>query len=346
MSDPNKRVAILSPIAWRTPPRQYGAWETVASNVTEGLVARGWDVTLFATADSLTRAHLHAVLDNGYEEDSNVDSKVAEYLHISEVFEHAAEFDLIHSHYDFMPLSYTRLIRTPVITTIHGFSSTKIMPIYQKYRDGYFVSVSNSDRATGLNYLATVYNGIDLSLYPLQECGGNDLIFLGRIHPDKGVHLAIEVARLCGMRLIIAGIIQDKAYFREQIEPHLDDQNVRYIGSVDVRGKNELFSRARALLHLNTIPERFGLVLVEANAAGVPVIAMDLGSCREVIKDGQTGFLVDNVTEAVRALGRISEIDRRACRDHVRQYFSLDTMVEGYERVYSMIFDLEANRRA
>jgi glycosyltransferase involved in cell wall biosynthesis len=345
MTKPDKRVAVLSPIAWRTPPRQYGAWETVASNVTEGLIARGWDVTLFATADSVTRAHLHAVLDRGYEEDSAVDSKVAEYLHISEAFEHAAEFDLIHSHYDFMPLSYTRLIKIPVLTTIHGFSSPKIMPIYQKYRDGYFVSVSDSDRATGLNYLATVYNGIDLSLYPLQECGGDDLIFLGRIHPDKGVHLAIEVARLTGMRLIIAGIIQDKAYFREQIEPHLNDQNILYIGPVDVKGKNELFARARALLHLNTIPERFGLVLVEANAAGVPVIAMDLGSCREVIKHGQTGFLVDSVTEAVRAVERISEIDRPACRSRVRQYFSIETMVDGYERVYSTIFDLEAKRR-
>jgi glycosyltransferase involved in cell wall biosynthesis len=344
MRDPNKRVAILSPIAWRTPPRQYGAWETVASNVTEGLIARGWDVTLFASGDSVTRAHLHAVLDRGYEEDSTIDPKVAEYLHISEAFEHAAEFDLIHSHYDFMPLSYTRLVKTPVLTTVHGFSSAKIMPVYQKYHDGYFVSVSDSDRATGLNYLATVYNGIDLSLYPFQEFSGDDLIFLGRIHPDKGVHLAIEVARLCGMRLIIAGIVQDKAYFREQIEPHLNDQDVLYIGPVDVRGKNKLFARARALLHLNTIPERFGLVLVEANAAGVPVIAMDLGSCREVIKDRQTGFLVDSVTEAVRAVGRISEIDRSACRSRVRQYFSIETMVDGYERVYSTILDLEAKR--
>jgi glycosyltransferase involved in cell wall biosynthesis len=341
----NKRVAILSPIAWRTPPRQYGAWETVASNVTEGLVSRGWDVTLFASGDSVTQAQLHAVVDKGYEEDPAADSKVAEYLHISEAFEHAGEFDLIHSHYDFMPLSYTRLIKTPVLTTIHGFSSAKIMPMYQKYHDGYFVSVSDSDRAIGLNYLATVYNGIDLSLYPFQECGGDDLIFLGRIHPDKGVHLAIEVARLSGMRLIIAGIIQDKGYFREQIEPHLDGQNILYIGPVDGKGKNELFARARVLLHLNTISERFGLVLVEANAAGVPVIAMDLGSCREVIKDGQTGFLVDSVTEAIRAVGQISEIDRSACRSRVRQYFSIEKMVDGYERVYSTIFDLEAKRR-
>ena len=345
MMIPNKRVAVLSPVAWRTPPERYGAWETVASNVAEGLVARGWDVTLFATGDSVTRAHLHAVVKKGYEEDPCVDPKVAEYLHISEAFEHSSEFDLIHSHYDFMALSYTRLVKTPVLTTIHGFSAPQIMPVYEKYRDGYFVSISDSDRASGLNYLATVYNGIDLGLYPLQKSSGDDLVFLGRIHPDKGVHLAIEVARLAGLRLLIAGIVQDDAYFREKVEPYLDDQNIRYIGPVDVPGKNELFSRARALLHLNTIPERFGLVLAEANAAGVPVIAMDLGSCREVIEDGKTGFVVKSVAEAARALERLSEVDRRACRNRVSQYFSVDTMVEGYERVYATIFDLEAKKR-
>jgi len=241
-------------------------------------------------------------------------------------------------------LTYIRLVKTPVLTTIHGFSSPRIMPVYEKYRDGYFVSISNSDRAPGLNYLATVYNGIDLSLYPLQELGGDHLIFLGRIHPDKGVHLAIEVARLSGLPLLIAGIIQDQTYFREQVEPHLD-RTIRYVGPVDVPGKNELFARARALLHLNTIPERFGLVLAEANVAGVPAIAMDLGSCREVIKDGQTGFLVNNANEAVRALERLSEIDRSACRQRVQQCFSVETMVEAYERVYSTIFDLEAEKR-
>jgi glycosyltransferase involved in cell wall biosynthesis len=341
MTIPDKRVAVLSPVAWRTPPRQYGAWETVASNITEGLVARGWDVTLFASRDSVTRAHLHAVVDKGYEEDSGADPKVAEYLHISAAFEHAAEFDLIHSHYDFMALAFTRLVKTPVLTTIHGFSSPKIMPVYQKYRDGYFVSISDSDRAPGLNYLATVYNGIDLSLYPLQECSGDDLIFLGRIHPDKGVHLAIEVARRSGLPLLIAGIIQDETYFRERVKPQLDNQLIRYVGPVGVQGKNELFARALALLHLNTIPERFGLVLAEANAAGVPVIAMDLGSCREVIKNGQTGFLVNNVNEAVETLPRLSKIDRNACRQRVQQCFSIETMVEAYERVYAAIFERE-----
>jgi glycosyltransferase involved in cell wall biosynthesis len=346
MTKTKKRIAVLSPVAWRTPPRRYGAWETVASNITEGLVTRGWDVTLFATGDSVTRAGLHAVVDRGYEEDSTVDPKVAEYLHISEVFERAADFDLIHSHYDFMALTYTRLISTPVLTTIHGFSSPQIMQVYQKYRDGYFVSISESDRAPGLNYLATVYNGIDLSLYPLQPAYGDDLIFLGRIHPDKGVHLAIEVARQSGWPLLIAGIIQDKTYFEEQVEPHLDDRQIRYIGPVDVPGKNKLFASARALLHLNTIPERFGLVLAEANAAGVPVIAMDLGSCREVIEDGRTGFLVNNVNEAVQALQKLSEIDRAACREHVQQRFSIDTMVDAYERVYDNIFDHETKKRS
>ncbi len=341
-----KRIAILSPVAWRTPPRQYGAWETVASNITEGLVARGWDVTLFASGDSVTQARLHAVVGQGYEEDAAADPKVAEYLHISEAFEHAAEFDLIHSHYDFMALTYSRLIHTPVLTTIHGFSSPKIMPVYQKYRDGYFVSISDSDRAPGLNYLGTVYNGIDLSLYPLQQSPGEDLVFLGRIHPDKGVHLAINVAHQSGQNLVIAGIIQDKTYFHQKVEPHLDQSQIRYLGPVDVAGKNELFARARALLHLNTIPERFGLVLAEANAAGVPVIAMDLGSCREVIEDGKTGFLVNDVNEAVQALRKIPTIDRAACRQRVEQRFSIATMVGAYERVYTKIFDLEDRKRS
>ncbi len=339
-----KRVAVLSPVAWRTPPRQYGAWETVASNLTEGLVARGWDVTLFATRDSITQARLHAVIERGYEEDPAVDPKVAEYLHIAEVFEHA-DFDLIHSHYDFMPLSYSRLVSTPILTTIHGFSSPKIMPVYEKYRSGYYVSVSDADRAPTLNYLATVYNGIDVSLYRFQERAGEHLIFLGRIHPDKGVHLAIEVARRSGRHLIIAGIVQDEAYFHERIEPHLDGQTADYVGPVGVPAKNKLFAQASALLHLNTIPERFGLVLAEANAAGVPVIAMDLGSCREVIEDGQTGFLVSTPKQAVQALGRLAEIDRSTCRRRVEEHFSIAAMVAAYEHVYARIFELEERKR-
>jgi len=305
-------------------------------------VARGWDVTLFASGDSITAARLHAVVKQGYEEDRSIDPKVAEYLHISEVFEHAAEFDLIHSHYDFMALTYSRLVRTPVVSTIHGFSSPQILPVYRKYRDGYFVSISDSDRLDGLNYIATVYNGIDISLYPFQERAGEDLVFLGRIHPDKGVHLAIEVARKSGRRLIIAGIVQDAAYFEQRIQPHVDGSSVCFIGAVDVACKNALFAQAYALLHLNTIPERFGLVLAEANAAGVPVIAMDLGSCREVISDGVTGILVSDADEAVRGLELVRGIKRRACRRRVEECFSVECMVGQYERVYATVLEREA----
>ena len=332
-------MAILAPVAWRTPPVHYGAWETVAGNIAEGLVARGWEVTLFATGNSITTAKLHAVVEYGYEEDREIDPKVAEYRHLPEVFEHADQFDLIHSHYDFMALSFSRLVTTPILTTIHGFSSPKIMPIYKKYRDSNFVSISDSDRCDELNYLATVYNGIDLTLYPFHETGGGDLVFLGRIHPDKGVHLAIEVAHTCEQHLIIAGIIQDESYFQNQIEPHIDGRNVSFIGPVDIEGKKQLFARASALLHLNTIPERFGLILAEANAAGLPVIAADLGSCREVIEHEVTGFLVADIPEAVAAVNRISEIDRRACRRRVEERFTIETMVKGYEAVYAKILN-------
>jgi glycosyltransferase involved in cell wall biosynthesis len=334
-----KKIAMLAPVAWRTPPRRYGAWETVASNITEGLVARGWDVTLFATADSMTTAKLHAVVPCGYEEDCDVDPKVAEYLHISECFERAHEFNLIHSHYDFMALTYSRLVQTPVLTTIHGFGSPKILPVYHKYDNVYYVSISDSDRDPGLNYVATVYNGIDLELHQFFPHAGEDLVFLGRIHPDKGTHLAIEVAQRTGRRLLVAGIIQDAGYFDTKVKPHVDDDTIRYIGPVGPEERNELLSTAYALLHLNELPERFGLVLAEANASGVPVIAYDRGSCREVIAHEVTGFLVNNVEEAAAALEHVPQLDRRACRQRVEQKFSREAMVEGYEKVYDRIFD-------
>lgn len=328
---------MLSPVAWRTPPRRYGAWETVASNLTEGLVERGWEVTLFATADSITRARLCSVVDRGYEEDPAIDPKVAEYLHISNCFERADEFDLIHSHYDFMALTYSRLVKTPVVTTIHGFSSPQIMPVYHKYANGNFVSISNCDRCPELSYRATVYNGIDCQLYPFQERPGEALAFLGRIHPDKGLHLALEVARDSGRQLLIGGIIQDREYFETRVEPWLDQDQFVYLGALDVAEKNQLFARSLAVLHLNTIPERFGLVMAEANCAGIPVVAMDLGSCREVIADRQTGYLVQSVAEAVAAVDQVGQLDRRACRRRVEELFSIAAMVDGYEAVYRSI---------
>jgi glycosyltransferase involved in cell wall biosynthesis len=262
-------------------------------------------------------------------------------LHISEVFEHASEFDLIHNHFDYLPLTYSRLVSTPILTTIHGFSSPQIMPVYYKYKDNYFVSISDSDRAEGLNYLATVYNGINLSEFTFTNTPGNALLVYGRIHPEKGFHLAIEVAKRSGRRLIIAGLIQDRRYFEREIVPHIDGKNIKYVGTVSVKERDNLLRKAYAVLHLNTIPERFGLVMVESMAAGVPVIAMDLGSCREVIADGKTGFLVNDVDGAVKAVEKIPEISRQACRQRVEKNFSLDVMTENYEKVYHQIFQLE-----
>jgi len=341
----SKRIAVLSPVAWRTPPRAYGAWETVASNITEGLVANGWDVTLFATKDSITNAKLQAVIERGYEEDKTQEPKVCECLHISMVVEHADEFDLIHNNFDFIPLTYSRLIKTPILTTIHGFSSPEILKVYRKYKDNYYVSISNADRDKELSYLATIYNGIDLSNLTFRPEAGNKLVFLGRIHPDKGTHLAIEVAKLCGLDLVIAGIIQDHAYFDNYLKPHINDSSIRYIGPVNPVQRDALFKEAYVLLHLNTIGERFGLVIAEAMSAGVPVIAMDLGSCREVIVDKVTGYLVNNVEEAVKAVSKIDLIERNRCRQHVKEHFTIARMVSEYEKVYEEIFQREAKKK-
>ena len=340
-----KRIAVLSPVAWRTPPRAYGAWETVASNIAEGLVSRGWDVTLFATGESITRAKLHAVIEKGYEEDKTQIPKVCECLHISEIMEKADEFDLIHNNFDYIPLTYSRLIKTPILTTIHGFSSPEILKVYRKYKDGYFVSISDSDRDKELPYLATVYNGIDLSNITYRATGGDKLVFLGRIHADKGTHLAIEVAKKCGKNLIIAGIIQDQDYFDGLVKPHINDSSIQYIGAVDPIGRDTLFKEACGVIHLNTIPERFGLVMAESMAAGIPVIAADLGSCREVIVDGQSGYLVNNIEEAVQAVGKIDKIKRSKCRQHVEENFTIERMVCGYEKVYEEIFRREAKKK-
>ncbi|NCC32514.1 MAG: glycosyltransferase family 4 protein, partial [Chloroflexia bacterium] len=245
------RVAMLAPIAWRVPPRHYGPWERVVSLLTEGLVARGVEVTLFASADSVTNAHLAAVCPRPYAEDPTLDAKVWECLHIASLFERAAEFDLIHNHFDFLPLSYSELVATPLLTTIHGFSSERILPVYQRYnRRGHYVAISDADRHPALDYLATVYHGIALEEFTLRETPDDYLLFFGRIHPDKGVAEAITVAQRSDQRLVIAGIVQDERYFAECVAPHLDGDRVRYIGSVGPEQRNQILGGATALLHL------------------------------------------------------------------------------------------------
>ncbi len=332
------KLAMLAPIAWRTPPRHYGPWEQVVSLLTEGLVRRGVDVTLFATADSVTSARLAAVCPRGYEEDPELDAKVWECLHVSEVFERAHEFDLIHNHFDFLPLTYSALVSTPVVTTIHGFSSPKILPVYRKY-DGrvFYVSISDADRAPDLTYIATVYHGIDLSMFTFREQPEDYLLFFGRIHPDKGTAEAIEIARRAGKRLLMAGIIQDRRYWEREVAPHVDGDRIQYLGSAGPQLRDRLLGGALALLHPIRFAEPFGLSVVEAMACGTPVIAFPRGSMPELLRDGETGFLVSGVEEAVEAVKRIPCLDRRRCRREAEERFSSERMVEDYLRVYRKI---------
>jgi glycosyltransferase involved in cell wall biosynthesis len=336
------RVAILAPIAWRVPPRHYGPWERVVSILTEGLVARGVDVTLFATADSQTRARLVATAPRGYAEDPLVDAKVYECLHIASAFERAAqgEFDVVHNHFDFLPLTYSRLVSTPVVTTIHGFSSERIVPVYRAYNDRvHLVAISAADRHPDLRYAATIHHGIPLEEFTERTQMGDYLLFFGRIHPEKGAREAIQVAQRTGHPLILAGIIQDADYFRTEIEPFVDGQRIRYVGSVGPTERDALLGGARALLHLISFDEPFGLSVVESMATGTPVIAYRRGSMAELIDDGVSGCLVTagDLDGAVRAVEQVAGLDRHTTRLHAERHFSAERMVDDYLNLYRRI---------
>ena len=332
------RIAMLGPVAWRTPPRHYGPWERTTSLLTEGLVKRGVDVTLFATADSETAGRLQAVVPRGYEEDPEIDAKVAEAMHIASVFERAGEFDIIHNQFDFLPLTYTRLVDTPVITTIHGFSSKKIVPVYQAYDDRvHYISISDADRAPELSYLQTIHHGIDIEHFTFRPDPGEYLLFFGRIHPDKGAADAVAIARMTGYRLKIAGIIQDQDYFRDEVEPWIDGEQIEYLGSVGPMERDELLGNALCLLHPIYFSEPFGLSVVESMACGTPVLAYRRGSMPELITDEKDGLLVDGLEEGVERLESIRNIDRRHPRRTVEERFTVDRMVEEYLGAYRRI---------
>jgi len=322
-------MAMLAPISWRVPPRHYGPWEQFVSLLTEGLVERGIDVTLFATADSMTRARLVGTSPTGYSEDPELDPKVWESLHISAVFERADEFDIIHNSFDFLPLTYSGLVDTPVVTTIHGFSSERIVPVYEKYNDrGYYVAISDAN-----------HHGIDMQTFPVHLLPGDYLLFFGRIHPDKGTVEAIEVARRAGMPLIIAGIIQDDEYFDRHVRPRVDGDQVRYIGPVGPEERVQVLGGARALLHLVNFDEPFGLSVIEAMACGTPVITYPRGSMPELVIEHESGFLVGSVDEAVAAVHASSRVDRMRVRRSVENRFDVSRMVDEYISVYHHIVE-------
>jgi glycosyltransferase involved in cell wall biosynthesis len=329
------RIAMLAPISWRTPPRHYGPWELVTSLLTEALVARGVDVTLFATADSLTKGTLAGVCPRPYSEDPNIDAKVWELLHVAHVFERASEFDLIHNQADFVPLAFCRLVKTPLVTTIHGFSSERIVPVFKRYQDRVsYVAISAADRHPELTYAATIHHGIVLDDFPFDPVGGDDLLFFGRIHPDKGAADAIEAARRAERRLVMAGIVQDQGYYERKIAPAIDGLRVVYNGPVGGVMRGRTLGASRALLHLIHFDEPFGLSVIEAMACGTPVIAYNRGSMPELIEHGVTGFLVDDLAGAVDAIARVGEIDRTACRAAVAARFTVDRMADCYLSLY------------
>lgn len=329
------RIAMLAPISWRTPPRHYGPWELVTSLLTEALVARGVDVTLFATADSITSGTLAGVCPRPYSEDPTIDAKVWELLHVAHVFERAGEFDLIHNQADFVPLAFSRLVDTPLVTTIHGFSSPRIVPVFERYQDRVsYVAISDADRNASLRYAATIHHGIALDEFPFDPVGGEDLLFFGRIHPDKGAAEAVETARRAGRRLVMAGIVQDQGYYEREVAPAVDGTRVVYDGPVGGIARARMLGSARALLHLINFDEPFGLSVIEAMACGTPVIACNRGSMPELIEHGVTGFLVDDVDGAVDAVARIGELDRAACRAAVTARFTVDRMADRYLALY------------
>lgn len=334
------RVAILAPISWRVPPRAYGPWEQFASLLTEGLVERGIDVTLFATADSVTTARLVATAPTGYSEDPTLDAKAWEALHIAAAFERADEFDLIHNSFDFLPLTYSRLVNTPVVTTIHGFSSERIVPVFERYNErGYYVAISDADRHEKLDYVATIHHGIDLGAFRVVWDPGEYLLFFGRIHADKGTTEAIDVAERAGMQLTIAGIIQDREYFERLVEPRIDGERVTFVGPVGPLHRAELLGGARALLHLVNFDEPFGFSVVEAMACGTPVIARRRGSMAEIVRDGENGFLVETQDEAVVAVHSSAGLDRAAVRASVEQRFDANRMVDDYLALYRRVVE-------
>jgi glycosyltransferase involved in cell wall biosynthesis len=330
------RLALLGPIAWRTPPRDYGPWELVTGLLADGLTRRGIDVTLFATLDSITVAHLDGVCERPYQEDGEIDGRVWEALHVAHALGRSAEFDVIHNHLDWLPLAFSGWAAAPMVTTIHGFSSPRILPAYRR-SDSAFVSISDADRAPELEYVATVHHGVDTDALPFSASASDALVCFGRIHPDKGTAEAIEIARAVERPLVLCGPVQDQRYFAEKVEPHLDGDGVRYLGSVGPAARAEILGAAACLVHPIAFAEPFGLSVVESMLCGTPVVAYARGSMPELIEDGVTGVLAHGIESAVAGVKRAERFDRAACRSTAERRFSVDRMVDDYLVVYDRI---------
>ncbi|MEH2464693.1 glycosyltransferase family 4 protein [Nostoc sp.] len=338
------RIAQVAPLWERVPPPAYGGVELVVGLLTDELVRRGHEVTLFASGDSISLAKLTSVHPRALRLDRTIkDYSVYEMLNLASVYERAEEFDIIHSHVGHGTLTYANLVTTPTVHTLHGIFTPDNEKIFSFGKKQPYVNISDAQREPrlGLNYLATVYNGIDVSSYEFHAQPENPpyLAFLGRISPEKGAHLAIEIAKETGWRLKMAGKVDvvDVEYFEKEIKPHIDGKQIEYLGEANHIQKNALMGGAVATLFPITWREPFGLVMVESMASGTPVIAIKLGSTEEVISHGKTGFLCNNIQECISAIDQVTELDRYACRQHVENIFSVKRMTDGYEAVYQQV---------
>ncbi len=345
------RIAQIAPLAERVPPVLYGGTERVVSVLTEELVRRGHDVTLFASGDSQTSARLVPCAPRGLRLDPTVKDTVAPTLiELSEVYRRADEFDVIHNHVDYFAFPFARLSSTPTVTTTHGrLDLPEVRQVYGQFREQRLVSISN-DQASHLphaNWIANVYNAIDLSNFHFRSEPGDYLVFIGRISPEKRPDRAIEIARDVGMAIVIAAKVADidRAYYETAIRPLVDASPlVRFVGEVDEARKDELLGGAYACLFPIDWPEPFGLTMIESMATGTPVVAHQSGSVPEVVVDGVTGFVCDSLKGMIEAVERAGGLDRASCREHVEQHFSPATMAAGYEAVYQSVIEWKETR--
>jgi glycosyltransferase involved in cell wall biosynthesis len=341
--DRSMRIAQVAPLFEPVPPRLYGGTERVVSYLTEELVRRGHDVTLFASGDSSTRAALVPVVERAMRFDTARREVLAAELirELGLVFGRAADFDVIHCHVDYLAFPFDGLTPTPTVHTVHGrLDLPHLTPVYRQFRAVPLVSISDAQRAPleplGVHWAGTVYHGLPVERYAFAPEDRGYLAFLGRVSPEKQADLAIEVARRVGLPLRIAAKVDatDREYFERVIAPLLDDPLVEFVGEIGDADKPAFLGGARALLFPVDWPEPFGLVMIEAMACGTPVVGRPCGSVAEVVVDGRTGFLGDTLVELAAAVKRLDEIDRAECRRHVEARFSASRMAEDYERVY------------
>lgn len=335
------RIAQLAPLTESVPPRLYGGTERVVSWLTEALVARGHDVTLFASGDSRTSARLVPVGERALRGGTG-DPMASHVTMVAMAKDRAAEFDVVHAHVDFIPFLAFDGTRPALVATLHGrLDLPWLPPVFRQFRDVPLVSISDAQRrpAPEANWVATVHHGLPAAGYPVGEGRGDYMLFLGRMSPEKRPDAAIALARRAGVRLVLAAKVDDvdRAWFARTVEPMLSAPGVEFVGEVDEPTKHALLCDARAMLFPIDWPEPFGLAMIESMACGTPVITRRCGSTPEVVADGVTGFVCDDDAAVLDAIRRVDAIDRGACRRHVERRFAVDRMAADYEAVYERL---------